>query len=148
MSKELTSMQSFQERLQNKVRDDIAAMLPDEVIAEMVKKATHQLFFERTTETISEGYGRSRVVEKPSMFEQLVRDAAEPIIQAAAGRVINGWIAAGNEGVVEKIIRERVDAGLVNLVVQSFDQTLQSALYSGESPIMNAIAMALKNRGF
>lgn len=148
MTNELTPMQSFQERLQDKVRNDIAAMLPDEVIEEMVKKATHELFFKRTTETINEGYGNTRTVEHPAMFEKLVREAVNPIIKDAAERVISGWIAAGNEGVVEKIIRERVDAGLVDLVISSFDRALQGALYSGQSPIMNVIAAALKSRGF
>ena len=67
MSTELTPMQTFTERLQTKIRDDIAGMIPDEVISEMVKKSTQSLFFDKKRVEIPKRSRRESIADEPAL---------------------------------------------------------------------------------
>jgi magnesium-transporting ATPase (P-type) len=145
MSQELTPMQSFQERIQSKVRDDIAAMLPDEVIADMVQKATQSLFFERKKETRRKnngGWNEMETYELPSFFEDLVSKKIAPIVEHQVAAVITAQMPEINAA-----IQKGIDAGLMTLAVTFVDAVFKDALKANAWTMESAINSELQRRG-
>lgn len=115
-------MRDFQEKLQARIRDDIAQLLPDDAVADLVKKAVEKTFFE--PRVINEGYGRQ--TEHPSWFIEAVTKAAEPAIaRAVADRL------SENNKHVERVINEFLDQNkLTVLVTQHLTSMLSGAIFS------------------
>lgn len=77
MTNELTPMATFEERVKGKLKETIADMLPDEVLASLVKRVMEEQFFEK--KVTSDRHG-NRVVEPP-FFAVEVMKLAEPILR-------------------------------------------------------------------
>lgn len=100
-------MADFQNKLKERVRNDIRDLLPDDAVAALVKKAVEEEFFK--PRKIDEGYGRTK--EEPSWFVTEIRKAAEPIIREAVGKVI-----AESPETVHKVIAEYLDTNKLSVV--------------------------------
>jgi len=94
----LTPMESFQEKVKNKLVSDIGELLPDEALKEMVDKAMQEAFFK--PQMVIEGTGyHQKQFSKPSVFEETVKQLIEPLFREE----IKLWISENNDVVVEKI---------------------------------------------
>jgi hypothetical protein len=144
MSQELTPMQTFTQKVEEKIRNDIAKMLPDEVIAEMVKKATHSLFFEPIKKEVKDDryYTSYRTVELPSAFEGIVQEAVKPIIEARVGQLI-----IENRDKIDAAIEKALADGFGTLAIKFVDDLFRSALQSSSLDMGDSIMTALRNRG-
>ena len=80
--KQLSPMESFKEKVQNKLKDDMADMLPDDVLAKLVEEAVKDLFKERRREGT---YGWQ---SEHSWLQELVRQYAEGRIRTAVDAYI------------------------------------------------------------
>lgn len=114
--KQLTPMESFQERLKASLRDDVARMIPDEALAQMIQQVIKDEFF--TKKTIPNpkyrGYYDRDVpstIEVPSAFQAMVFEAAKPILQKLA----KDWVDE-NQGKLIEHWKKVVDMGLMNYV--------------------------------
>lgn len=74
-------MKTFQERVLNKVRTDIADMLPEEAIKAMFDKALETVFF-KGKEPVVDNWGKVVRKAEPSWFAEEVAKQAEPIVKA------------------------------------------------------------------
>lgn len=74
-------MKTFQERVLNKVRTDIADMLPEEAIKSMFDQAIQSIFFKEIPPK-TDSYGRISTPAQPSWFVQEVTRQAEPLLKA------------------------------------------------------------------
>ena len=87
--KQLAPMETFMERVKGKLRDDIGNMLPDEVVAQMVKRVIEDEFF--TAKRVP-APGRStystETIEVPTEFQKMVVEAAKPIIEKHVYRIM------------------------------------------------------------
>lgn len=103
-------MKEFQDKLKQRVRDDIRDLLPDDAVAGLIKKAVEDMFFTPRIET--EPGWNGRTVQKPSWFVEAVSVAAKPIIEAAVKRVVDEHPAE-----VSMVIAEFLDSN--KLTVQT-----------------------------
>ena len=88
-------MREFRERVAEKLRADIGAMLPDDALIAMVQQAVENEFFKERT--VNDGQYHTKVI--PSWFVTEVTKAAEPILREMLAHYIKG-----NRPVIEKAL--------------------------------------------
>jgi len=141
VSTELAPMQAFTEKLQDKIRNDIAGMLPDDIIKAMVEKATHSLFFDRTKRNVGSDYNPAWKYE-PSVFEQLVAETVKPIIEEKIREQI-----ATHKDTVEATIKKAVEDGMSKLAFKYLNDVLFAAMTSNDWNFQNAVMNTLRQNG-
>lgn len=110
----ITPMQTFQERVKEKLRDTIADLLPDEALQELVKRVIDEEFFTKRR-IPGQGWGAQDII-KPSQFQEMVLEAAKPIIQDLVKQTLRD-----NAEKVQASLDESVKKGLVSLMIQHMD---------------------------
>ena len=89
-------MDDFQAQVISRLRDDIRDLLPEAALAELVKRAVDETFFqERKTDR---GYGS--YTTRPSWFVEEVTRAAQPMLE----RAVRDFIASR-----EDVIKQAID---------------------------------------
>lgn len=117
-----TPMEAFQEKLKAKMRDDIASLLPDDVVASMVQKVINDEFFaKKTVRTNPNSWNDHSTKELPTPFQEAVMIAAKPIIDDHVKRII-----AENAERIAAQIDTTVKNGLLSMCLQQIDQTLDN----------------------
>src|SRR5262245_48130742 len=96
----LAPMESFQQKVKNKIRDDFASMIPDEALEAMVKNAIDDAFF-KPRYVRDDSSWNPKVSEKPPLIVELAVTQAASILESE----IRKWIAENREA-VEKALRE------------------------------------------
>ena len=75
-------LNEFREKLKTKIREDIALMLPDEVVEQMVRQTVEEEFFKPNRINKGTEYN-PRWEEAPSWFMEVVAKEAKPILEQA-----------------------------------------------------------------
>ena len=126
-------MKEFQERVQKKLREDIGAMLPDEVLQALIKKAVEEEFFK---ERISRGTYGNETERRPSWFVEAVAKAAKPMLQ----QHVEAWVEA-NKDVLKKALQEFMTKE--NLLLLAMAQ-MRSTVAADMSDIATTIVTRIK----
>lgn len=138
--KALAPMETFMERVKSKLRDDIASMLPDEVVSEMVKKVVNEEFFAKrlVDDPTDNSYGTKRKIEKPSAFQEAVITAVKPIVNRQVAEILVTY-----KEPIESQIRGAIDNGLSSMVLQAineaFKQLFQQSQWDIEQRVRNML---------
>lgn len=103
-------MAEFQAKLQQRVRDDIRELLPEDAVAGLVKKAVEDVFFTPRIIKDPDGWS-SRDRQGPSWFVEAVTKAAEPIIRDAVAKCV-----ASHPDAIEKVIKEFLDTNKLAVI--------------------------------
>jgi len=106
-------MERFQENLKQQLRDDIARMLPDEAVKEMIAKVVQEEFFAKRfvdKPDPNRSYGTIKV-EQGTKFQDMVFEAAKPILQ----KLVNEW-SVKNADLIAAHWRKVTDEGLMRYV--------------------------------
>jgi hypothetical protein len=126
----LTPMQTFEEKVKNRLKETIADMLPDDALAALVQRAVDEQFFKERV--YGDQYNRKTY---PSWFVEEVADLAKPIIEEHIARAfeerkdeikkaIDGYIASEN---------------LTLLMVAAMSQKLSADLFAHAEGIVNRL---------
>lgn len=111
-SKALTPMQSFQERLRASLRDDVARMIPDEALAEMIQQVIKEEFFtKRVIDDPSDTGWNKRKITKGTVFQDIVMEHAKPILE----RLAREWVQENTQLLAEQW-KAVTDTGLLQYV--------------------------------
>ena len=124
MSNELTPIQTFQERITEKIRKDIGELLPEEAIKALFDKAIADTFF-----TPKDGYGR----EQPSWFTREIIKVAEPILNKAVAE----YVESHKEVIQAAISQYLTGQNITLLTVAAMGRVTQDQIWSIASEIMN-----------
>ena len=125
-------MQQFRDRVKEKLKEDIADLLPDDVLAGMVEQAINEEFFkERVTRN---NYG-SETGREPSWFVQEVVKIATPIIK----RAINDYLE-NHRDIIDKALQDFLTEQ--NLAAMMFT-SLRTATQQDMQNFVNTIAERL-----
>lgn len=73
-------MEEFKAKLAEKVRENIAGLLPEDAVNELVQEAVRETFFKERVIEYNNYHGNKM---GPSWFVSAVRDAAKPILEKA-----------------------------------------------------------------
>jgi hypothetical protein len=133
IAKPMTPMEAFQAKLKDKIRDDIASMLPDEAVAEMAARVVNEEFFTKTRRNVGSSYSPDWR-EEPSPFQRMVLEAAKPIVEAEVKKALQ----ENNQRVLESF-DQTVKAGLLKLMLESFEQKIEQAITNNGYAIKNAL---------
>lgn len=115
-------METFQNKITEKLRSDIGSMLPDEVLQGLVKKAVDEHFFKERKETSSSGY---HTITKPSWFVEEVGKHAQPLIEKAVSEYVKN-----NKEVMEKALSDFfATQNLTLLMTASMAHQMQQNVY-------------------
>ena len=106
-------MADFMERLKKSLRDDVARMIPDEALSQMIQQVIKDEFF--TKRIIDDPTDRSsytrRKIEKGTVFQDIVMAHAKPILEKLAA----AWVKE-NEALLLEQWREVTNTGLMQYV--------------------------------
>lgn len=118
----LSPMQTFQEKVKDKIRDDIGALLPDEAINELVARVVDEEFFTKRQAPRSP-YSSQPPTYLPSKFEEQVIAAVAPMIALRVTEVV-----AENKAAIIESIDRAVKDGLVKLMVSTVESRIAKAI--------------------
>lgn len=87
----LAPMETFKEKVKNRIAKDIGDLIPDEVLAEMAARSLEEMFFTRRES--ERDYGRTKVV-KDSWFDEAVKKHLEPQLKQIVDDAIKEKVAS------------------------------------------------------
>ncbi len=129
-------MQGFQNRVLQKIRDDIGKMLPDEVVEGLVQRAIDEEFF-RPVKVYSQ-YGNDK--EEPSWFIKEVTKLSKPVLEKYIAEHVKE-----REKDIKKVIDEFLTTQRLQLITLA---AMQSATRQDIAEIVGTILAQLKSHGF
>jgi uncharacterized membrane protein YheB (UPF0754 family) len=129
MTTEVTFNKSFQEKMFEKVRDQMGDLLTNEELKKIVDAAMDKAFFEKRYDT--SGYNKREI---DSQFVELIRKEMTPLVQ----RQVAQWLK-DNEAQVLKAIDETIAKGFHALVQQHMENQIRFPL--------NEFANRLREKG-
>lgn len=103
----------FQAKMQERMRQAMGDLMPDEVLKGIVSKGIEEAFF-KPVET-KKDYGRVEV-EQPWTVRFLKAE-----LESRVEKSVRAWIAANHEKLSD-ILKETLDAGLSRAVLRAFDR--------------------------
>jgi hypothetical protein len=137
--KALAPMETFMERVKQKLRDDIGSLLPDEAVSDMVKKVVNDEFFaKRIVPKPNRGSYSNETIELPSHFTEMVTAAIKPIIERQVAEILVTY-----KEPIETQITTAIDTGLSSMVLQAineaFKQLFQQKQWDIEQSVRNML---------
>lgn len=109
-------MKAFQEKVLDKLKADIGAMMPDEMLKPLIARAVNEAFFEGRP-TVDQ-YGNKTGTMRQSWFVQEVAKIVEPEIK---GHVAN-WVTENRSVLQEAIKKFTSEQGLLILLMAEMRQ--------------------------
>lgn len=134
MSTEVMSQQAFQERMTERLREDVGRLIPDDKLAQLVEQAIQSMFFTRKVEPKT--YGRD--VEYPSWWEKAVHDTLKDMLRAH----ISGWITANAdrlEKALEESMRKEGPTFFAHLLVEMIGSRISAETFNVQQRIEAAL---------
>lgn len=148
MSTELTPQQRFEEKVRDRLRENIGDLIPDDVLSKMIQDTMQKLFFHRPMVDEGDRWNK-KMVEKPSWFENEVREQTEKMlrplvlrhvaeaieekredIDVAVAAVVQGGIAQAFFNSIERLYRDPLSA----LSLQMWERTEKIREHLGQYP--------------
>lgn len=117
-----TPMESFMEKVKIKVRDDIASMIPDDVIQNLIQQVVKDEFFKKNKVNVGTNWNPVWE-ERPTEFQKLVLEAVRPIMNERAQKFLES-----NKEEIDELIKEVLNNGLMNIVENSIKTYLQKQI--------------------
>ena len=127
------SMDKFLENLKEKIRTDIASMLPDDVVASMAKKVVEDEFF--TKKKVNKGsQWNSNWTEEPTAFQVMIMEASKPMLNEAVKQFL-----IDNPKMIEEQINQVLANGLQGILVELMKKFIADAIRENPYIITQAI---------
>lgn len=112
MNNEITSTKAFQERMFEKIRDQMGDLLTDEDLKNLVNSAMQQAFFEPIIE--KQGY---HDVKKPPFFISMIQKQTQELVNDQ----VKIWID-NNPEQISNVIKETIEAGIFKMIAAHFER--------------------------
>lgn len=143
LAKPKSPMEEFQDNLKKSLRDDIARMLPDAAVAEMIQRVVNEEFFtKRKVPMPGRGSYSSETIDRPSVFQELVMEAAKPILEREAAKLVERL-----EYKIADQIRDTVEAGASGVVMRALTDIINKSFFDSEQRFKQAVVDLLKRNG-
>ena len=130
-------MQTFQEKVNDRVREAIADLMPKEAIDEIIKRQVEKSFFEDVEVEVRYGSYDTRRERRPSLFIQAVVEAGKPLIEAAAKRFVEE-----NQETLQEAVRQFLDREKFLLLAVSH---MQANTFSTIEEVVSKVVQRIKD---
>ena len=131
----LTAIQSFEEKIKERLTKDIGDLIPDEALVALIEKATNDCFFE--DQVIQEGSGyNARSVNKNSVFKELVKE----LLAERMDNAIRGWIDDNQERMTRELkvfVETSAEEAVMKGIVSMFQAPFENMKFQIQSEIAN-----------
>lgn len=119
---QLTTNETFQERMFNRVREQMGDLMTEEELKKIVDSALQKAFFE---EKVTKGpHWNSQETREPSHFVKLLNKELEAPIKQA----IQQWLADNPEQIT-KVINEVIGKGFLGIIHSYIQEKTTTPLY-------------------
>lgn len=132
----LVENKSFQEKMQERIRESIGDLITTEELKVLVDKGVHEAFFEKKTTKTGSGWN-SQTVEMPSLMEAMVLELIQPLVLEECKLYLKEHSEEVQE-LIAKVVQEGVGAA----IFKSMQSIFRNDLYGFEQRITDN----LKNR--
>jgi len=123
--------QSFQEKLEERIKKDIGDLIPNDALAEMVTRALDKAFFE---ERVIKGRNTWDNQTTIPWIIKLVKKEMDEKVEVH----IRKWIGE-NDAALKAQVKEQMDKGLATAVVNAFDNIFRQNMLDMEMRIQQTI---------
>ena len=123
---DLVQNKTFEERMRERIREDIGKLLTDEELSTMIKKCIDDIFFKPR----KNDYGK----DEPPLLYEIVRELLEPTVLQIAKEYINA-----NQNEVIKVIKDTVTMGMGTALIKSFNEVFRIDEYRLQNEIIERI---------
>jgi hypothetical protein len=127
-------MAEFYKRLEERLRSDVAELLPEESLKALVKRAVEESFFKKRQVNTGNKYN-PQWEERPSEFEELIVKAAQPTIDRLVAEIVaqrhEEIIAAVNEALGDNVVAVRIGTSIAAVIETSVFNFIDALKYSG-----------------
>lgn len=127
MNTEIATTQSFQERMFERVREQMGDLMTDEELKKIVDAAMQKAFFEERIE--KDNYDRISG-RKPPLFIELIKNEMEKAVKEQT----QAWLSS-HEEVVVNAIQEMIGKGFLQIVQEHVDQKARQPLWDFASQL-------------
>ena len=141
MTTALTPMQSFEEKVKERLTKDIGDLIPDEALVAMIERATEDCFFKEQKETTGSGYNTSTNY-KNSVFVGLVKQ----LLAERMDNAIRGWID-DNQELMAKELKSFIETSAEEAVIKGIVSMFQLPFESMKSQIQSEIINKFNQHG-
>ena len=138
-----TPMEEFQDNLKKALRDDIARMLPDAAVADMIKRVMEEGFFKkRKVPKPGRSTYSDETIEKSTWFQEMIIEAAQPILEREAAKLVEKL-----EYQIADSIKATIEEGVVQVTMRVLTHTINASFYDAESRFKQSVVDMLKRNG-
>jgi len=129
MSNAIEASKTFQERMFERIREQMGDLMTDEDLKRIVDTAMQKAFFEERV--TFDNYNRSTTREP--VFVELIREHLKEQVTGA----VRDWLRANHDEVVKQI-DAAIAKGMFNLVRQHMEQAIQQPLWDFAQQLRNS----------
>ena len=125
MTEEVMTKESFEDRMKNRIREDIGKLMTDEELSKIVQRAMEEIFF--APRKVKQNYN---TIEQPPFLHELLKELMEPLFRKA----IDDYITKHREE-VKQAIGEVLGKGAGMAVLSAIQSFLKQDFWSLENNI-------------
>ena len=132
---EITQQKSFQEKMQERIRESIGDLITDEELSKLIKTAVEDVFFNPHQVKTLDRWGSTTYKEIPPMLPEIVKD----LLHDRVSECMKTWLEEHHEE-VSKQLDATLREGLLQVVVRWFNDQIKlplEVLGSQVSSILN-----------
>ena len=126
---DIVKKKTFQERMIDRIREDIGKLMTDEELSKIVKQAMEEIFFKSTE--VKDGFSTKR---QPPFIHKLIKD----LLKDAVYRQVSIFISDNND-LVLKEIKEVITQGMGKALMEALTMQFQNELMSFQNNIIQSL---------
>ena len=123
------AQQNFQERMINRIREDIGQLMTDEELSKLVERAMEEIFFKPEVE--KRGFHETT---KPPWLHNFVKELLEKKVEAAVGKYVDE-----HEDEVRQALKEVMQEGVGTAVLRAIASKFSSDMVVFEQSILQRL---------
>lgn len=118
---EIEPQKSFQERIKDRIKEDIGKLMTDEELSAIVSRSVEDIFF--ANRRVQRAGGFSGYEEAPPFIHELLRELMADNLR----KCVDDWMRVNKKEVL-KIINDVVERGMVNAVTRVFEAKFETSM--------------------
>ena len=134
---DLTTMQTFEENIKERLTKDIGSLIPDEALTALIEKSIENCFFKPQRKTVGHGYNQ-RDTSSPSVFEETVAKLLEDKVKEC----FKTWLDENQEKVFKELssfINTSSQEALSQTIFGTFQAHFEGLKFSVQNEISNKL---------